>query len=60
MMKEFPKSVPLKVRCCPTCKDALNGPDHTADEVVRFVCKKDGCGYAVDLFWIGDAESRTN
>ena len=33
---------------------------HGEDGVIRAVCKKEGCGFSVDLFWLGDLEKRQN
>lgn len=60
-MPEFPKRIALKKHKCPTCGDELGTP--TVDQaaaVIRVVCRKDACGYTVDLGWLGDLNQNQN
>lgn len=60
-MPEFPRRIALKKHKCPTCGDDLGVPTvFTDDAVVRVVCKKDVCGYSVDLGWLGDLRASQN
>jgi hypothetical protein len=60
-MLEFPKRIALKKHKCPACGDELGLPVVSAAEaVVRVVCRKDACGYAVDLGWLGDLAANAN
>ncbi|MDE2291908.1 MAG: hypothetical protein KGL53_07480 [Elusimicrobia bacterium] len=53
-MADFPRRVELKRQNCPACGDALSRPVVDASSaVVRVVCRKEGCGYAIDLGWLG-------
>jgi hypothetical protein len=56
MAKLFPENLVIKLSKCPKCGQAFHEADlqHHEDRVVRAVCPKDGCSYALDLFWIGE------
>ena len=50
-----------KASKCPDCKEKLAAPALVAEEqVVRAVCAKDGCGYTVDVMWVGSAIRNQN
>jgi predicted RNA-binding Zn-ribbon protein involved in translation (DUF1610 family) len=55
MAKLFPENVPIKHKC-PHCGQTFSDAEleHHDDRVVRAKCPRDGCGYLLDLFWIGD------
>lgn len=60
-MPEFPQRIALKKHKCPACGDELGGPTLSQlDLTVRVVCRKDACGYAVDLGWLGDKKPSAN
>lgn len=61
MAKDFPQIVVLKQEKCPSCGDKIRTPHLShEDGVIRAVCKKAGCGFSVDLFFLGALESRNN
>jgi hypothetical protein len=60
-MPEFPRRIALKKHKCPTCGDALGAPVLSEfDATIRVVCRKQDCGYAVDLGWLGDVKPSQN
>lgn len=62
MAKPFPVQIVLKKRKCPRCGDETFGhPDLKPDDIaVQAACKKEGCDFKMDLFWIGDNAGFTN
>lgn len=62
MAKPFPEQIALKTRKCPQCgNDEFGHPDLKPDEMaVQAACKKEGCDFKLDLFWIGDNNAFTN
>lgn len=60
-MLEFSRRIALKKHKCPTCGDDLGTPVLSPSEaVVRVVCRKDACGWSVDLGWLGDLKAAQN
>lgn len=60
-MLAFPKRIALKKHKCPACGDELGLPTVDASAaVIQVVCRKDACGYAVDLGWLGDLGANQN
>ncbi|MFA5137910.1 MAG: hypothetical protein WC728_01665 [Elusimicrobiota bacterium] len=61
MAKPFPENVALKQVKCPNCGEKLKtGALKQDEDVIRAECHKDGCGFSVDLFWLGDAKIPQN
>lgn len=61
MAKLFPETVTIKKHKCPACKEGMEWPifDQAA-AVVRALCNKPDCGYALDLCWVGDLQASSN
>ncbi len=57
MAKPFPEKVPFKLAKCPKCGEGFHEAEIQPheDRVVRATCPNDGCDYALDLFWLGEA-----
>ena len=62
MAPQYPRQfISLKSGKCPQCGDRFGRPSLKEEELtVKAVCEKDGCDFAVDLFWLGDVDARSN
>lgn len=62
MAKPYPEWVALKNRKCPQCGSTDFGhPDLVAkDSSVEAACREQGCGFKLELFWIGDRRVWSN
>ena len=61
MSKPYPEMIALKKSKCPSCGHSLDRGELRRDEsVVRVGCGGKGCGYSMDLFWLGGATVSAN
>ena len=61
MAKDYPERIVLKQHKCPSCGQQMGHPDLRASDIaIQAACKKEGCDFKLELFWLGDSNAWAN
>lgn len=53
--KSYPERILLKHQKCPGCGDDIGHPRlRVVENQVRAACHNEGCGFSLELFFLGD------